>query len=337
MRCVYLLVLLSLGPADATGQQQKQGSCSSGRSKWCGASLLQTPKQGPVWPHHEDADQDHIRGELSETLDQLEFHELELEQFMGVEHPEPSVPAAEPKPRAARAATASSKKRPPAGLLTFGEHEHAPGSAFTWTCGKIQFAPNACGFFGGYVGFPFFAVVGVLAVAIVAEMVFAWIEEPEMPPQSKGAARAVQKKARKERLASAHQGGNLSFAWKVRSFILFFVAVPIEILIFWKTGLLQDTWNAAAPYLVLLIVLGTCCFPALVMLCTCAKDIFESLHERLDELFEAVDKVFHGAEKAWESFEEDIGVGHTDHDDGDTSKGTAAAVVSTAKNKKSCC
>ena len=32
------------------------------------------------------------------------------------------------------------------------------------TCGKIQFAPNACGFFGGYVGFPFFAAVGVLAV-----------------------------------------------------------------------------------------------------------------------------------------------------------------------------
>lgn len=354
MRCVNLLFLLSLSPADeATGQQQKkQGSCGSGRSKWCSASLLQTPKQGV----YEVDVQNDIHGELSEILDQLEFHELELAEFMGVEHPEPSVLLA--TPRASRATVAApGKKRHPAALLTSSEHELAPGSvftstfnwihdqlngsAFTWTCGKIKSLPNACGFFGGYVGFPFFAIVGVLALAIVAELVITWIEEPETPPQSKAAARADQKKARKERMATAHQGGNLSFAWKVRSFILLIVLLPVEVFIFWETGLLQDTYHAAAPYMVLIIVLGTCFFPACFAICTCAKDIFEAMHERLDELFEAVDKVVHGAEEAWESFEDDVGMGHTDHDEGDMSKGAAsqpaAAVPSTGKKNKSCC
>lgn len=336
MRCLNLLVLLSLSPADATGHQQKQVSCSSGQSKWCGASLLQTPKQGvgaqqgAVW--------DDIHGELSETLDQLKFHELELEHLMGVEHPEPSVLAAEPKPRASRAAVAPGKKRPPTGLLMSVAHERASDSAFTWTCGKIKSFPNSCGFFGGYVGFPFFAVVGVLAVAIVAELVLSYIEEPETPPQSKQAARASRKQARKERMDGAHQGGNLSFAWQVRSCLLFLVVVPVEVFIFWETGLLQDTVSAVAPYVVLLIVLGTLFFPACVSLCTCAKDVFEAVHEKLDELMEAMDKVFHGAEEAWESFEDEIGLGHADHDDGDMSKGTAAAAVpSTGKKKKTCC
>lgn len=365
MRCVSFLVLLSLSAADTTAQQ-KQRSCGSGSSKWCSASLLQTPKQGAGV--REDAVQDQLRGDFSETIDQLKFHELELEQMMGVEHPEAPAPAAEPKARlTTAAATPRKSSRPSSGLLMSGEHESPPvsgdiehtlsaatgdiehklsaafkgsSSAFTWTCGPTIFAPKACGYFSGYVGIPVFGIVGVLAVLIVLELVMSSFTDADEPG---GGTKAAEKEARRQRLASG-TGGNLSSAWQIRAIFLCIVVVPIELYVFYETGMLEAAWQSVAPYLVLLVVLGTCFFPACVSLGTCLKDVFEAIHDRLDELFAVMDEVVHGAERAWEAFEEDVGMVHDDSAAAAAKASVAGTATSslegnklTGKKKKAAC
>jgi len=405
MRSISLLVLLRLG---ATHQR----SCGGSSSKWCSASLLQTPKQGAG--AREDAVQDQLRGDFSETLDQLRFHELELQQMMGVEHPEALAPAAKPNARLATAAAASRKSsrhadkdqlrgdfsetldqlkfheleleqvmgvehpeapapaaesnaspatetpasrkssRPPAGMLMFGEHVSTPGSgysmsaalerlqqrlpAFKWTCGPTIFASKACGYFSGYVGFPFLAVVGVLTVLIVLELVLSSFVDDDQPG---GGTKLANKAARRGRMAT-RPGGNLSTAWQLRTCALFIVVVPVELYVFYETGMLQAAWQSLAPYLVLLVVLGTCFFPACVSIGTCLKDVLEAVHDRLDELFAVMDEVAHGAERAWEGFEEEVGLDHNDSAAADAKAAVAGESsesnkLTNKKEKKGCC